>query len=496
MRRLFFGGPIETLEGDADWLLVDGDRVAGVGRDGAARPDADEMIDLHGATLLPAFRDAHVHLPTTGLYATGLDFRGEHSADAILNAFRDRSGEGVGGILFGGNFEDPLDKPLLGPDLDTAVGPKAALLARADMHSCIVSSALLGELELENTEGVDRDADGRPTGYLREQAAAAAWTWFDNNMGAEQQKAAVRAAVDIALSKGVAEVHEMFVVEWRGWDSAATFAEIIESVPLRVKIFLGTNDVSRVKELGYGCIGGDYFLDGSFGSHTAWLAEPYTSPPPPGSTPTGISYRDSEDLYEFFREAQEADLQLGVHAIGDAAIEQCLATWEAVARDAGIDNVRRKHHRIEHFECATDDHIRRAADLGMIASVQPAFDLYWGGEDNLYAERIGTERALNMNRFSSMLAAGLTLLAGSDSTVTPLDPFLQMHALRTHHVPDEQLDAHTALELHAVGSLHPGATADLTVLDRNPLEIDWDELLKTEALATWVAGEKVWGDSP
>lgn len=490
MTTLFSGGRIHTATGPADWLLVDGERVAGFGRGEA--PAGDTHISLGGGTLIPAFRDAHVHLPTTGLYATGFDFRGEHSTDAILERYRDRSAEGLQPILFGGNFEDPLDRPLLAADLDGAVGPKPALLARADMHSCIVSSALLTQLDLDDVEGVDRDGEGRPTGYLREQAAAGAWTWFDNNLTREQQSDAVSSAIRLAYAKGIAEVHEMFVVEWRGWESAATFAQIIDPVALRVKLFLGTDEVEKVTELGYGQIGGDYFLDGSFGSHTAWLQEPYESPPPPGSTPTGISYRGDGELYDFFRSAHEADLQVGVHAIGDAAIEQCLSTWERVAAGVGLDSVRRKSHRIEHFECASDDHIARARDLGMTGSVQPAFDRLWGGEGGLYEERLGTARARRMNRFGSMIAAGLPLIAGSDSTVTPLDPFLQMASLHDHHVGAERLDARTALGLHTVGPLVEGARADLALLDRDPLDVDADELLKTEVLGTWIAGRRVW----
>ena len=506
MTTLFTGGSIHSLrEGAVDWLLVEDGRCIAMGN--GSPPSAKRVVDLDGAILVPAFRDAHVHLPTTGLYATGFDFRGERSVDAILSAYRSRAGEPESSILFGGNFEDPLDRALVGSDLDAAVGPRPALLARADMHSCIVSTALLRQLDLEMIEGVDRDSDGRPTGYLREQAAATAWKWFDNNLTAEQQRDAVNAAVRLAYSKGIAEVHEMFVVEWRGWDSARAFAEIVEPVALDVQLYLGTPEVSRVKELGLPRIGGDFFLDGSFGSHTAWLSEPYTSPPPSGSGSTGISYRADEDLYTFFRDSQRAGLQVGVHAIGDAAIEQCIATWERVAEDEGAGAVRAKGHRIEHFECASNSHMRRAAALGIRPSIQPAFDRYWGGEQGLYAERIGIERALQMNRFRSMIAAGLTLAAGSDSTVTPLDPFLQMASLRAHHVRSESVDAITALEMHTLapallvgheetkGDIVEGAQADLALLDRDPLNVDAEELLKTEVLGTWIAGRRVWPEN-
>ena len=506
MRTIFVNGRIRPVldDSDPDWVLVEDDAIVGVGELRDA-PGADRLVDLDGGTLIPAFCDAHAHLPATGLQAAGMDFRGERSAQKILDAFAGRA-RAREGILYGGNFEDPLDRPLTAREMDDAVGGEPVMLSRADMHSCVVSSALLGNLALDEVEGVDRDVDGRPTGYLREQAAAEAWQWFDANLPAAKQKEAVLTAVDLAYSKGIARIHEMFVVEWRGWGSLEVFLEAIEDVSLDVSPFVATMDVHRVKEMGLPRIGGDMFLDGSFGSHTAWMSEPYTSAPPSGSGPNGIGYRDDEDLFSFFLASQEAGLMTGVHAIGDAAIEQAIATWEKVADKVGIDAVRSIGHRIEHFECASDDHIARAAALGLGASVQPCFDRFWGGEDGLYSERIGWDRAAGMNRFRSMLDAGLVVGAGSDSTVTPLDPFLQMAALREHHVPEQRVGPRVALMMHTYGGhalmrgvsaatrgvIAPGRRADLALLDRDPIESPVEEMLATEVVGTWIAGLRVW----
>jgi predicted amidohydrolase YtcJ len=496
---LFRGGTIR-LPGSAfvgDWAIEADGRIEARGTEGEGMPGADRVVDLEGGALVTGFCDGHVHLPVTGLYLTGLDFRGEGSASAILEAFRKRASKGGSDVLFGGNFEDPLDAPLSGRDLDDAVGERPALLARADMHSCVVSSALLRALQTEGLPGVDRDDDGEPTGYLREQAAAEAWKWFDGRLTPDQQRAAVRAAAAHAYSKGVTEVHEMFVVEWRGWPAADVLTDTVDSLALEVVVYLGTKEVERVAALGKAQIGGDFFLDGSFGSHTAWMSAPYTSAPPAGHPETGIAYRTDEEVLELFTTGQERGLQVGVHAIGDAAIEQCIAGWESVAESAGLEAVKGRGHRIEHFECASDDHIKRAARLGLRASVQPAFDHYWGGSDGLYARRIGWDRAREMNRFKSMAEAGMVVGAGSDSTVTPLDPFLQMHALRTHHVENERFGAAPALYAHTAGTraLRPGPVdplrADLAWLDRDPVETDAHELRKTEVVGTWIEGRRV-----
>ncbi len=505
---LFVNGTIHTNVGTESpmWVLI-ADNLVKTVHVGASdeTPTADRVVDLQGGTLVPAFRDAHVHLPATGLYKTGLDFRGETKASAILDAYEKRAVGG--GMLFGGNFEDPLDEPLLGADLDRVVGDQPALLVRADMHSVIASSALMRELKLEELEGVDLGPDGAPTGYLRELAASEAYKWFESNLPRQQQVDAIRAAVQHAYSKGIAEVHEMFVVEWRGWESAEILNEAIDGVALDVAPFFGTTEVERIVEMGIPRIGGDWFLDGSFGSHTAWMSEPYPGEVPAGSTPTGIAYRSDEEVFDFFFRSVEAGLKVGVHAIGDAAIEQCIATWEKVADKVGLDVVRKLGHRIEHFECATDDHIKRAATLGLRASVQPAFDHYWGGPDELYSRRIGWDRARVMNRFRSMADGGLLMGAGSDSTVTPMDPFLQMYSLRHHHREVERLSPRHAFEMNTVGpaainghshikgSFEAGMQADLVWLDRDPLAVSDEELLATEVLGTWIAGKRVWPEA-
>jgi predicted amidohydrolase YtcJ len=501
----FRGGSIvTTAPAHLDWVLVHDGLITAAG-DGEA-PDADRTVDLDGGFLVPAFRDGHVHLQVTGLFRTALDFRGCRDGHQIVAAFEGRAAEG-NGILFGGNFEEPLDPPVTRWSLDSAVGERKALLVRADLHSCVVSTALLEELDLDAVEGVDRDDDGSPTGFLREAASSRAWATFDAGLDALAQRTAIHAGVMAAYGKGVAEAHEMFVVEWRGWDSAERFLGNLRDHALNVPVYLGTEDVARVHEMGFRRVGGDLFLDGSFGSHTAWLREPYATAPPAGMASTGTSYRSDEDVFDFFYEAQTRGMQAGVHAIGDAAIEQAISACERVADKVGPEAVRQLHHRIEHFECAGDNHIARASALGMAASVQPAFDRLWGGAEGLYTQRIGWDRASQMNRFRSMTDAGMILGGGSDSTVTPLDPFLQMSALRAHHVADECLAPRAALTAMTTGvaelapfegrrgSIAPGHWAEFALLDRDPLETEPDDLLQTEVAGTWVGGRRVWPES-
>ncbi len=489
LRTLFRGGPVRTLGagGDPDWVLVDGDVISYTGT--GEEPPADRVINLHGACLLPAFCDAHVHLGATGLRHTAADLRGLEDPRGVLDAM---TGKTLGIDLEEGELGFPDRR-----ELDVAVGNHPALVARADLHSCLVSTALLGRLDLGDVEGVERNALGLPTGVLKERAAALAWRAYEEDLSSDQMAAGVRGVMRDALEKGVACVHEMFVVEWRNLSALDYLLVTIDEEPLLVEIYVGTDDVAAVTERGLSRIGGDWFLDGTLGSRTAWLTDPYS-----GSDETGMAYRSLDELTEWCRRAANAGLSTGVHAIGDAAIDQALSAWEQVASEVGVDRIRAGGHRIEHFEMATDELVARTAALGIAVCVQPGFDGRWGGPHRMYSDRLGPERASLMNRFATMERAGVKVGLGSDAPITPLDPWAQAADWMEHSQPAERVDATTALRAHAsaswslggsdAGIIETGRPAHLIVADRDPLGATAIALRSTEVLATWIDGRRVY----
>jgi predicted amidohydrolase YtcJ len=188
----------------------------------------------------------------------------------------------------------------------------------------------------------------------------------------------------------------------------------------------------------------------------------------------------------FFHGGHAAGLQVGIHAIGDRAIDQALTAWERVYH--ALDSRERRHfrarrHRIEHFEMPTTSQVERAAVLGLAVSVQPAFDRRWGFPGGLYDVGLGWDRASTMNPFRTMLERGVELGVGSDAPVTPLDPWLAIAALEEHHDPRERLSRTEALALHTTGSarlshqeekkgaLEPGMHADLAVYEVDPFDV-------------------------
>lgn len=171
-----------------------------------------------------------------------------------------------------------------------------------------------------------------------------------------------------------------------------------------------------------------------------------------------------------------ADLQAGFHAIGDAALTTVLAGFARAAQVVGRDRLRAVCHRIEHAELLDRSMIAAMVDFGIVASVQPAFDLMWGGAHGMYAARLGTERALAMNPFASMVGVGVPVAFGSDSPVTPMDPWRAVLAAVRHQSPGQRLGVRAAFAAHTrggwraarmggVGTLLPGAAATFAVWD-------------------------------
>ncbi len=210
-------------------------------------------------------------------------------------------------------------------------------------------------------------------------------------------------------------------------------------------------------------------MDGALGSHTACLQEPYAD-----AGHGGIAYLDVDAVAAHVVACTEAGLQAGFHAIGDAAVTAVVEGVRAAAEKVGLPRVRAARHRVEHAEMLTPETIAAFAELGLTASVQPAFDALWGGEDGMYAQRLGVERARALNPFAALLRAGVPLAFGSDSPVTPIDPWGTVRAAAFHRTAEHRVSVRAAFTAHTrggwravgrddAGVLVPGAPADYAV---------------------------------
>ncbi|MHB8146573.1 MAG: amidohydrolase [Vulcanimicrobiaceae bacterium] len=460
--------------------------------------DADEVgggvdrVDLEGATVLPAFADCHVHLEGTGYFTGERSLAAVRSyaqySDAIAHLPRD------GAFLYAGQYDESLWHDGASADaqpLERIHQEARAMLVRIDGHSSIVNRATFAWLGLDpKLTGIECGADGAPTGRLFLDANWLAQAAFMAAFPHSMRVAAEARAIDLALSRGALHLHAQLMGLPR--ESYAQEVHRLRSSRAKVHPKICEPDAQLAVDAGLPYVGGDVFLDGSLGSCTAALCEPYTHDRGHGAL------RMSDDaLLGYYAQAEALGIAAGVHAIGDAAIEQCIRTWERVL--AGKPSQRGARHFIEHFEMADDEHIDACARMGIHLSMQPQFDATWGGEGGMYDERLGTQRKQRMNALARILRAGAVLCGGDDSPVCSLDPLAGMQACLDHHEPEQRLTANDALVLYTVnaarfgyvekqtGNLAPGLAADLAVLDRDPF--DGARFADCSVLQTWRDGQ-------
>ncbi|MFE2099019.1 MULTISPECIES: amidohydrolase [unclassified Streptomyces] len=448
-------------------MVVERGQVAWVGSEGAADAFADgvdEVVDLDGALVTPAFTDAHVHTTATGLALTGLDLSDAPSLEAALALVRDfAAARPDDRVLLGHGWDAarwPGGRPPTRAELDTATGGRPLYLSRIDVHSAVVTSALL-----DLVPGPGR-ADGPLTAddhHAVREAALAAIT-------PAQRAEAQRTALAHAASLGIGSVHECGGPKISSEDDFTDLLALAAEVPgPRVIGYWAEQDVDRARALGAHGAAGDLFVDGALGSHTACVHQPYAD-----AAHTGTAYLDADAVAAHVVACTETGLQAGFHAIGDAAVDAVVEGMRAAAEKVGLARVRAARHRVEHAEMLTPETVASFAELGLIASVQPAFDALWGGEGGMYAHRLGAERARTLNPFAALLRAGVPLAFGSDSPVTPLDPWGTVRAAAFHRTPEHRVSVRAAFTAHTrggwraigrddAGVLVPGAPADYAV---------------------------------
>jgi predicted amidohydrolase YtcJ len=486
MRTLYRASRVHTLTAPqtGEWVLVDGRHVERVGA--GDPPAADRVVELPGATIVPGFVDSHVHLTGTGIHHQAPEVGRARSAEELLRALERVVRRRTGPTLVHGYDESTWQRP--DPpgiaELD-AVSERPLAVVRVDGHLSLANSAALSAAGLgPGLPGVELDASGRPTGVLRAEANAALQRWFTEHISEHDLEELQLSAAALAASLGVTTVHEMSLVEQRGRRELEVLLAQRQRLPVDVVVYVGTTDISLAIELGIPRVGGDLPVDGSIGARTACLREPYRD-----ADHTGVAYLDGDALTGFLHDGHLAGLQVGVHAIGDAAIERVVAAWERVYRSLdsrGRRHFRARRHRIEHVEMVDRELIERAAALGLAASVQPSFDAAWGGRGGLYEQALGPERAAAMNPFRTILARGMELGAGSDSPITTIDPLSGVRAFEGHHDPSQRLTREEALRVFTIGSarlahqegkkgaLEPGAHADLVAYPADPLDPEVD----------------------
>lgn len=498
---LFHNAMIHTVDDrapEASWFTVAGARFQRVGLGPPPSTPIEARVDLGGRTVVPGFVDAHAHFFQTGVDALHIDLGGTSTVEALLDRLTHEASGGARSWVFAHSFEEDnlSDAPqLTRAALDRVFVDRPVWVNRIDYHSAVVNTVALKRLEIPaQTRGLLAGADGEPSGVLRSDAYFHAKTQVARFYTLATKDRAIRASVQQMLGKGITAVHALEGGRIFGDEGAHQVLRHMDSLPLDVTVFLQEKNVFFTKQLGFERLGGCILIDGSIGSYTAALDEDYAD----AKGVRGVLYEKPRELLDFVDKANRAGVQLAFHAIGPRAIELILSTYEkALDRTPRFDH----RHRIEHFEMATDEQIRRAAALGIIASMQPAFEHFWGGPDGMYAARLG-DRWRCTNRLRSILDAGMVIAGGSDTNVTPADPLLGIHAAVNHPNPEQRVTVSQALRMMTLdaayaafndnrhGSISRGKEASFAVLAADPNRVAPGAIRDIAVDETWSRGRR------
>jgi hypothetical protein len=511
-------------------IAVRGDRILAVGtRDEimkAKGPDT-RIIDLNGRFVMPGFNDAHLHLAHAGEEKANVNLVGVKS----LDEFRERILAKVekaapGQWVIGGGWDEtlwPVKVPPTRWDVDEVSSGHPVFLTRVDGHIAVANTRALQLASISvashDPEGgkIDRDDAGTPNGILRETAQAAVRDVIPKATDEKRREQIEMALADLA-TQGVTSAQDN-----SSWEDFEIYEELEHEGKLTARIseWLPFNDsieeLNRKRSahpasdsmLHTGMLKG--FMDGSLGSKTAALLEPYSDDP----KNSGIPQYEVARLNAMTKERVLAGFQIGFHAIGDKGVQMALDAFdgaEEAAKAAGVkaaDGGADYRLRIEHSQVTTPQQIQRYKELKVIASMQPNHlltDMNWA------ESRLGPKRAAHSYAWAEFLRRGVTLAFGTDYPVEPVTPFRGLYAAITRqsedgrktYYPEQKLTIEQAIAAYTTGAayaefaekqkgtLQPGMLADFVVLDRDITSVAPAKILETKVLRTVVGGKTVY----
>ena len=515
----------------AQAIAVRGDRIEAVGENAdilKLKGPSTVVVELGGKFLMPGFNDAHAHLSAGGAERLNVNLTGVRS----LEEFRDRirakvASAAPGDWIQGGGWDENLWPVKTVPtrwDVDEVSGDHPIFLQRVDGHIAVANTRALQRASItiasRDPKGgkIDRDSNGQPNGILRETARTAVFNAIPEPTH-DKRRQGMESALAEAAQWGVTSVQD----NSQSWEDFKVLEEIEKDGKLTARVsewlpFDDSLDQLEVKRkqhpqsdsmLHTGMLKG--FMDGSLGSHTAALLEPYADDP----KNVGLPQYDPVKLTDMTKERVLAGYQIGFHAIGDKGTQMALdafAEAEKAAKDKKIKAVNGGEDyrlRIEHAQVVTPLQIVKFRDLKVIASMQPCHlltDMRWA------QARLGEKRAAHSYAWAEFLKRGATLAFGTDYPVEPITPFRGLYAATTRksengkdeYFPEQKIFMDQAIAAYTTGSafaefeekqkgqLVPGMFADFVVLDRDITAVIPQKVLETKVLRTVVGGKTVY----
>ena len=523
------GGRIWTGDSDepeAEAVALLGNRIVAVGFSSdveALVAPHTRVIVLNGRRVVPGFNDAHVHFSTGGFSLSSVNLRSARDeAELCERLGRFARSLRKGEWILSGEWDQenwPSARLPSAKLIDAVTPDHPVFINRVDAHTMLANGVAmrLAGIDKDTPDvpfgAIERYADGTPTGIFVDNAQSLVARIIPPP-SEERFVVAIRAAQRHAAARGVTSVADMGLIHGDEETRAAllrAYQTLLRANELNVRVMLHVPLPSwkRFVDLGvmsgFGSeklkIGGlKSFSDGSLGSRTAWFHEPYAGEPD-NSGMCGNEWQNLEETYENLRAADACGLQIAIHAIGDRANSVVLDLVERLVREEGP---RDRRIRIEHAQHLLPADVIRFADLGVIASMQPAHFL---DDIRFLTARLGAARAETAYAFRSLLDAGAHVAFGSDWWVAPLDPMVAIYAAITRS-PSQALSVAQAVRCHTAGSAYatfdeaskgsivPGKLADLVVLSRDIFTIAPESIRDVDVDMTIFDGALIYDRSP
>lgn len=504
--------------------IADG-RVLFAGGERAAmsyRGQGTQVLDLHGATVIPGIIDAHAHLLGLGLGLRNVELRDTRSFAEVIQRVQARAASQPAGSWIIGRGWDQNDwadtRFPTHAELSKAVPDHPVFLSRVDGHAAIINAAALALAKIDASTAdpaggrIEHDAGGAPSGVLVDNAMDLADAIIPPP-DADERAQAVTAAIAELNRWGLTGIHDAGVAR----NTIDTYEALAKAgrFNLRNHVMVSGDDATIDHYLKRGAQRGLYdqrlwiaaiklVADGALGSRGASLLEPYSDAP----TQSGLALIPAGRVHDVAVRALRSGFQLNTHAIGDRANR---AVLDEIA--LALDEVPVADHRfrIEHAQILHPDDIARFAELGVIPSMQASHqtsDMYWAGS------RIGPTRELGAYAWRSLLDSGVIIPNGSDLPVERSNPLISFEAAVSRQDargwpaggwhPEQRMTRAEALKSitlwpafaafmeHEVGSLSPGKLADFVVLDQDIMQVPPEMILRTTVRSTWLGGRRVY----
>jgi hypothetical protein len=454
-----------------------------------------ERISMKGRCVVPAFGDTHMHFASFAFFQATLDvrdIRNFHQLAQIITSYEKNRHKGKIILGFGCSAHTVEEKRLPDRELLDRITRTPLMLVKYDGHAAVANSALIDRLPKHVTNLPRFDPS---SGWFYQQAFYEIANCATKSVSVFGLLKNIIKGSDHLARQGIGFVHATEGVGFPLDMDVDLMRFTVKGLPLDFRIYFQTMDVQKVIRRKLQRIGGCFAtaLDGCFGSEDAALLRPYSN----NASNKGILFYTQNRVSDFVKEANRMGLQVAMHAIGDAAIEQAISAYE----EALADFPRRDHrHIIIHGELMTPELMERAAKLNLHIAVQTPF-LIWDQESMSYLYSILGDRVGQLLPIKSMMECGLILGNGSDAPCTLPAPIDGIYAACNHPNPDQRISVLDALRMHTLwaarlsfdddrkGSLTEGKNADFAILDRNLLHVMPEKLREVQVTGLYLKGK-------